>query len=243
MEYPKMILFDYGHTLMCEPDYDPKNGERKLFEYVKTNKYNLTADEVSEISRKLTEEIRVVRQAGYELNESQFHRFLYEYCGIELSLSFNKAEQIFWDGMSGGAVMPGTHELLSYLNENGIRTGVISNIMFTENALTERLNRFFPENRFEFIITSSEYIFRKPNPLLFELALRKAGLPASDVWYCGDNPQADVMGSAGVGIYPVWYDNDLECLYRDKTSEPVPTCEYLHIHEWDEMISKLEGMK
>ena len=45
---------------------------------------------------------------------------------------------------------------------------------------------------------SCEYVFRKPNPLLFELALKKAGLPASDVWFCGDNMTArideDVLG-------------------------------------------------
>jgi len=30
-------------------------------------------------------------------------------------------------------------------------------------------------------------MFRKPNPMLFELALKKAGLNAGDVWFCGNN--------------------------------------------------------
>lgn len=32
MKYPKMILFDNGHTLLYEPDWDSVKGNRELFE-------------------------------------------------------------------------------------------------------------------------------------------------------------------------------------------------------------------
>ena len=133
--------------------------------------------------------------------------------------------------------------MLDYLSSNGIRSAVISNIGWSGNALCERLNRLLPNNRFEFVIASSEYMFRKPEPLLFELALRKAELNAGEVWYCGDNPQADIEGASGLGIFPVWYDNALECDYRDKSNETESMCEHLHIHEWNEMIEVLERLK
>lgn len=136
--------------------------------------------------------------------------------------------------------MPGVAEMLNFLHKKGIRTGVISNIGWSGKALTERLNRLLPENQFEFILASSEYGLRKPNPLLFLTALQKAGLPASEVWYCGDNPSVDVEGSAKAGLYPVWYENALECTYRDKKTESIPTCSFLHIHEWAELTERLE---
>ena len=142
--------------------------------------------------------------------------------------------------------MPNADKLLDYLHKKGIRTAVISNIGWSGDALRERLNRLLPNNKFEFVIASSDYLFRKPEKLLFELALRKAGLSADEVWYCGDNPQADVEGSSQVGIFPVWYDNSLECDYRDKPKETTPDCEHLHIQEWDEMIdilTRIEGEK
>ena len=52
----------------------------------------------------------------------------------------------------------------------------------------------------DFVITSSDYFIRKPNYILFHIALQKAGLHANEVWYCGDNPQADIEGSSQVGI-------------------------------------------
>lgn len=34
MTYPKMIIFDYGHTLLYEPGWDSIRGEKTLFEYL-----------------------------------------------------------------------------------------------------------------------------------------------------------------------------------------------------------------
>ena len=34
MKYPKMILFDYGHTLLYESDWNPVRGNEELLKYV-----------------------------------------------------------------------------------------------------------------------------------------------------------------------------------------------------------------
>lgn len=130
--------------------------------------------------------------------------------------------------------------MLDYINENGIRSAVISNLIWPGIALTERLNRLLPNNRFEFVMTSSDYFMRKPNRILFDIALQKAGGSADKVWYCGDNPQSDIEGASQVGIYPVWYDNDTDKNYKDRSDKHLPQCEHLHIHEWNEMIDLLE---
>lgn len=62
---------------------------------------------------------------------------------------------------------------------------MISNISLAQTVVAERIHTLIPDNAFEFIITSSNYIFRKPHRRIFELALEKAGLPAEDVWYIG----------------------------------------------------------
>ena len=92
-------------------------------------------------------------------------------------------------------------------------------------------------------MTSSDYFICKPNRILFDIALRKSGLSAEDVWYCGDNPQNDVEGAAQAGIYPVWYDNSIDKDYIDLANEKQPQCNHLYIKEWDEMIEQLESLK
>jgi putative hydrolase of the HAD superfamily len=242
MKKPKMILFDYGHTLLYEPGFDFLRGEEALLEYVTSNKRGLTPREVSDFSQTLFERISVVREMGLEFHQWQFMRFLYEYLEIELSIPVPEAESVFWYNVSAGTVMPYAAEMLDAVNAHGIRSGVISNIGWSGTALTERINRLLPKNNFEFIIASSDYMFRKPNPMLFELALRKARLEAQDVWFCGDNVKADVEGSAAVGMFPVWYENEtVENPWREKNKGIIPACEHLHIHDWRDLINVLEG--
>jgi putative hydrolase of the HAD superfamily len=243
MKKPKMILFDYGHTLLYEPDTDFLRGETALFNYIKSNKHNLTPQQVCDFSQDLFEKIGKAREVGLELHEWQFQRFLYEYLEIEFTITYPEAENIFWYNVSAGAVIPEADRIIDYINANGIRSGVISNIGWSGAALTERINRLLPQNRFEFIIASSEYMFRKPSPMLFELALKKAGLPASDVWFCGDNAKADAEGSAAVGITPVWYDAVPKERYRiTQNNGAAPNCDHLCIHKWNDLIRILEKL-
>ena len=243
MRKPEMILFDYGQTLLYEPGFDTLRGEEALFRYVKTNKNNLTPKQANDYSQALFEKIGSVRALGLELHEQQFQRFLYEYLEIELTISLPEAENVFWDNSSAGAIMPYADVVVDYINAQGIRSGVISNIGWSGAALAKRINRLLPHNKFEFIIASSDYMFRKPSPMLFELAIRKAGLNAENIWFCGDNVTADVEGSAAAGIFPVWYeDKTVENPWREQNKYVTPVCDHLHILDWRQLIEILEGM-
>ena len=243
MNYPRMIIFDYGHTLLYEPGWDSVRGNAELLKYVTKNPNNCTLDDVVKgVELILGKNIENVRKIGYEISGQIGNRALYEYLGIEFSLTPLEMETVFWNGASMGAIMPDADKMLDYLNEKGIRSAVISNLLWSSEALTERLNRLLPNNRFEFVMTSSDYFMRKPNRILFDIALQKAGLRADEVWYCGDNPKADIEGSSQVGIYPVLYDNDTEKEYKKHLDNKTLQCEYLHIHEWKELIDVLEQL-
>jgi putative hydrolase of the HAD superfamily len=242
MKTPKMILFDYGYTLLYEQNFDFLRGECALVPYIVKNRNRMSPEQVNELANRLYAQIISARKFGVEIHERQFQRMLYEYAGIEFSIGSEEVELIKWTAASPGALMPDADKILDDINRRGIRSGVISNIGWSEYALKSRIDRLLPNNRVEFVIASSEYGFRKPNPYLFELALRKAGLPPGDVWFYGDNPRADVEGAARVGIFPVWYDNDTDREHKDSVLEPHPACDHLYIREWDELIRTLEEL-
>ena len=74
-------------------------------------------------------------------------------------------------------------------------------------------------------------------------ALQKAGLTADQVWYCGDDFEADVMGAHGVGMFPVLYEcREVELFNPVVNERPECEFEYLHIHEWKEMMDVLRGL-
>lgn len=239
MKYPKMIIFDYGDTLLCEPDWNTDRGNKELLKYVSKNPNNCTYEDIRNGAELIFgKHIESIREQGYDICGQIGNRVLYEYLGIEFSISPLQMETIFWNGASKGAVIPDADKIIDYINKKGIRSAVISNLLWSGDALRERLNRLLPNNQFEFVITSSDYLIRKPNRILFDIALQKANLKAEEVWYCGNNFCEDIMGASQTGIFPVLYDSCIND-YSDKLNLDL---EYLHIHEWKELIDALERL-
>ena len=53
---------------------------------------------------------------------------------------------------------------------------------------------------FEQVVVSCEEGSEKPDPRIFQAALRRAGVAAGDCLYVGDNYYADAVGARGVGM-------------------------------------------
>ena len=210
MNKPKMILFDYGQTLVAEERFDGVKGTAAVISHAVENKYNLTAAEVQKEAEAINKELKrfdpiISAKNTVEIPNHMFTKYLYESQGIKLDLSAEEIDRIFWDSASPGKPSDGIQEFLDYLWANNIRTAVLSNITYAGSVVEERINRLFPNNHFEFILATSEYLFRKPNPRIFKFALDKAGLAPEDVWYVGDNYACDVVGARNSGMFPVWY--------------------------------------
>lgn len=243
MKKPKMILFDYGQTLVNEQKFDGVKGTEAVLRYAVKNKYNLTAEQIQREADDINHELGRFDSSGKhlclaEIPNTMFTPYLYESQGIEIPLSTEEIDKIFWDAASPGVPTDGIADFLDFLNKNKIRTGVISNISYAQSVVAGRINTLLPGNSFEFIITSSNYIFRKPHRRIFGLALEKAGLQAENVWYVGDNYECDIKGAAGARITPVWYTGaagnmDIDIVHSD----------VFVIKEWNELEEKLKELE
>lgn len=240
MHPPKMILFDYAHTLAWEPDADFLRGERAAFAHVKDNPRQVTPEEAARLGTELFLAARDCRHSGWEVHEHQYLRLKYDLLGLTFDLPMRELEKVLWTATCPGELMPGIQEMLADLRARGIRTGVISNLGWSGEALTDRLHRLLPEHEFEFVIASSDVAVRKPNPLIFRAALAKAGLSPEEVWFCGDQIEADVFGAQAAGIFPVWYDCDsVPNGFARKNAGLTITGEHLHIRHWQELQGAL----
>ena len=232
----EMVVFDYGETLLMETGMDFLKGEREVFRYIDQNPSGITPEDFCRFGNAFFADIQPCRDLGFELHEWQGLRATYEFFGLTFTLPMEELECILWDAVSLGEQVPGASSMLDDLHKSGIRTGVISNICWSGQALARRMQRLLPENWFEFILASSEYGIRKPNPLLFQIALRKAGLPPEKVWYCGDNFQFDVCGAHAAGIFPVWLNRE----GREPEDVDFP---YLAVSSWEEFVDILHHIE
>ena len=243
LRVPKMILFDYGDTLLAEPGWDSFRATEELMCYAVRNPRGLTWKQVHAFTYDLWSEVcGPARHIDREIHEHQFMRLAYGLLQIEFSIPVEEQSRIFFEAAHSIVPLPHIEEVLAYLAARNIRTGVVSNISEAGDVLSARIGRYLPGSAFEFVIASSEYGVRKPDPLIFQLALAKAGLPPEDIWFCGDNPRCDVEGAHGLGMFPVWYEDlTVASVWRDP-SHAAPACPHLHIHDWRELIEIIKDL-
>lgn len=220
MKTPKMVLFDYGQTLVAEQKFDGVKGTAAVLQHAVKNKYHLSAEQVQAKANELNRELgrfdpEKRHLCQIEIPNTMFTPYLYESQGIEIALSNAEIDTVFWNAAAPGVPTEGIKDFLEYLKNKGIRTGVISNISYNPTVVAERINRLLPENTFEFIITSSNFMFRKPNKRIFDLALEKAQLRPDEVWYIGDQYECDVKGALNAGLLPIWYIGAIDLPYTE----------------------------
>ena len=241
MNIPKMILFDFGQTLSDEGKFDGVRGSKEILKYAVSNKYHLSPEQLQEKANELNRALgRFSRETRHllqtEIPNHMFTAYLYESLGIKLSLSPEEIDTVFWNAAAPGKPTEGVENFLEYLHEKGIRTGVISNISFAGSVVKERIQKLLPSHHFEFIICTSEYLFRKPHEKIFELALEMANLSREDVWYIGDDYECDVLGARNAEIFPVRYTGALGTSYERRS-------DVTEISSWADLQEYIENQR
>lgn len=232
MNKPEMILFDWGNTL-ADGEFDGVAGTRAVLER-SHNPHGCSAEEIQQFADTMSRDFGRIygyntAQPVIEVHDFAFQNYLYEYFGISSDMSNEQIEDIFWNNAFSVSNTAGIEAFLKFLASQSIRTGIISNISVSGKALKRRIDSCLPENEFEFVLASSEYVYRKPHPRIFELAARKAGLKPSQIWYCGDNVQCDIIGAHNAGFTPVWYKG---AVHSEQTP---PDIDCIQIDNWEEL--------
>jgi len=92
---------------------------------------------------------------------------------------------------------------LKALRGQGLRLGVVSNANGTLRVAFERIGL---ASFFDVILDSAEEGLEKPDPRLFELALRRLGVTSDLAIHVGDMYHVDVVGARSAGLAAVLVD-------------------------------------
>jgi putative hydrolase of the HAD superfamily len=105
------------------------------------------------------------------------------------------------------ALYPDARTTLEELRTAGFSLGVISNMGADLPANLEQLGVL---EIFTATVSSAEVGVAKPHPAVFEAALRKVGVEASDALHVGDGYESDVLGATAAGLQAVYLQRDTE---------------------------------
>ncbi len=106
LKRPRMIIFDYGDTLMWEEPFDGVKANIALQKYITKNKSKATPEEIDAFSFSLWKEMQKTREIEIETHHHNIIKFQYEYLGIEFSIPVEEVEQIIFDNACPGGLMP-----------------------------------------------------------------------------------------------------------------------------------------
>ncbi len=205
----KAVFFDLYHTLVrFEPpreqlhadalrefgvEVKPEVFQRPLLaadEFIYQQRVHIPLNKRSDQERMalwLQYEGVVLKEAGIEANESLI-------LGLLGKIRQVKSKLVVFDD-----VVPA----LSELKVRQLSLGLISNI---ERDITSLLDEVGLSDWFQVVVTSLETGLTKPQPGIFQFALKRAGVQPSEAIYVGDQYQVDVGGANSVGMKGVLLD-------------------------------------
>jgi putative hydrolase of the HAD superfamily len=99
------------------------------------------------------------------------------------------------------SLLPGAEELVRYLAEKYPLTIVTNGFIEVQY---EKFDKSGLKDCFSHIVLSEEVGCQKPNPRIFEEALRLNGLSADEVVMVGDSWYSDIQGAINAGIDQIW---------------------------------------
>ena len=99
------------------------------------------------------------------------------------------------------SLLEGAEELVRYLAEKYPLTVVTNGFVEVQY---EKFDRSGLRDCFAHIVLSEEVGYQKPNPRIYEEALRMNGLSAEDVVMIGDSWNSDIQGAINAGIDQIW---------------------------------------
>jgi putative hydrolase of the HAD superfamily len=202
---PKGVLLDYGGTLVEELGFDARAGNAWLLAHAAYVPPGVTLDVVMARAQRISAEVSERRdELGVEAPWPSLTRLIHDYFGTRFDLPMAELELGFWDASMTTRAMPGARETLAAICAAGVPMAVVSNASFGAATIRHELAKHGLADDLAFVMVSSDYVVRKPNPLLFDAAATRLGVAPGDIWFVGDRLDTDVAGAQAAGMVTVW---------------------------------------
>ncbi len=108
-------------------------------------------------------------------------------------------------GISSARTFPETYEVLEALQKRYLQLGLISNVASPYKKCFFDLGL---EKYFDTVIFSCEAGLRKPDPRIYERAIKELGLEPAQTFMIGDKLHCDVDGPAAIGMKATLIDRE-----------------------------------
>ena len=201
------VFFDLDHTLW---DFE-KNSELTLEKIFLDNNVDVKIDTFLEAYIPLNLKYwKLYRQEKVSKEELRYARLKNSFDAVNYEVSdalINKLADDYIENLANfNHLFEGTFELLDYLKEK-YTLHIITNGF--EEIQSKKLKNSKIDHYFDQIITSESVGVKKPNPKVFNFALKVANAKKENSMMIGDSLEADIEGALNVGL------KTIHCVFDD----------------------------
>lgn len=215
----KAVIFDLDDTLI-----DRNDAISNLF-YIILEKYykDIDNDKVEDMLVKF----KLYDRVNYgEVNKIRVLKPFFEEFPPEIVIA-EESMIDFWNENLPKCFTPdkGVAKLLDEIN-GSMKTAIITN--GTTQRQKEKIKNSGLDKYFETILISEEIGHRKPDKIIFDMAVDELDIHSEEALFIGDNLVWDIMGSQEAGMTGVWFnpsgisnDTDIKPAYEIRTLESI----------------------
>lgn len=206
MKFPTAILFDLDDTL-----FDHTHASRVALaslhaRFAPQLPFQKFADEHARVLEKY--HLRFLA-GDFTLDEARTARMLELFSGFAIKLKHDEADDIAThyreQHQANRMLLPGALALLEALRGR-VRLGIITNNSVSEQH--EKLRHLDIAHYFDTVVISQDVGITKPDPRIFQIALERLGVSATDALMIGDSLEADIIGAQRASIGALWLNRE-----------------------------------
>ena len=203
----KAIILDYIGTLVEPCNYSLETSRVKLHTALHEAGLETDVNEFMEAYKTAHEKYRKIRyeKLGEVTNAVWVSEAL---CNLGCKTTINDPRLktalnvFFQDFINSLQIRPHAKKLLCKASTNG-KVGLISNFTYAP-AIYASLRKLGINRFFNVVVISDSVGWRKPHRKIFEEALRKLQVTASEAAYVGDSPTEDIKGAKAIGLKTIF---------------------------------------
>ena len=131
--------------------------------------------------------------------------------GFRSNLTLSETEYESMISMGKETLIEDAFELIKYYHKKGIPMYILSNSIFSSNALKRYLDSYQILDYFLDVYSSSDFGYRKPHKSFFEMIIKEIlknneEVKRKEIYFIGNDYNSDVKGSFEAGLVPIWYN-------------------------------------
>lgn len=198
------VFFDLDHTLW---DFDRNSGLAFATIFEK-NQIQVDLQEFLEIYMPINFQYwKWYREERVTKNQLRYGRFKKTFDALNIKVTDDTIDKLSEDYIEHlpdhNYLFDGTIELLDYLKQH-YKLHIITNGF--EEVQTKKLKNSKIAAYFDTVTTSEAAGVKKPNPRIFEVALKAALTTPEKSMMIGDTYEADILGAEGVNMKTICYN-------------------------------------